>query len=108
MSTVSSNFSETSIQTIFDLMEQMSEADPSFKVAIDRIIKGEESEKVVAEILCDGDMNKIVEANIKGSEESGGIEEVFVDIGNTKIFKQMLDSIEDIEKQHEENGKLQI
>lgn len=95
MSTQVEVFDPKSIHDFLGFIREMSEQDPSFKSALDRVILGkEDSDEVIAEVLCNGDMKEIVQANM----EAGEIAEA---LGDVKIYNQfmiMKQQIEQLEK----------
>lgn len=73
--------SQSEMDQLFGFIEEMSKDDHLFKTAITRVLGGEEHEKVISDLLCDGDMSKVLDANIADeSSEGGGLTEALKDI----------------------------
>jgi hypothetical protein len=85
----------------FDFIATMSENDPLFKNALTRVLKGEEHETVVSELLCDGNMNDFIEANLQSENGS----EVLIDaINDAKIINEannLINRIKELEIESE-------
>lgn len=95
---VSNKFpSMNELDQLFNFIKEISEEDSIFKSALDRVIKGEEHENVVADLLFGGDMKEVINANLADNDNEGGLLEAMNDIkvlNETKFLQERINQLE--------------